>query len=112
MLGDREDTVRERQAEQDERENVETVNGVHWLKTPARLAVTSTFPGCCLHSKRGYATLGVMQKAEPLVERRVWLPQSLDDWVKKEAKRRELRPSPFIRTHLAAVKERQEAARS
>ena len=29
MLRDRQDTVRERQAQKDERKNVETVNGVH-----------------------------------------------------------------------------------
>ncbi len=49
-----------------------------------------------------------MKRAEPLVDLHVWLPKSLKQWIEGEARRRELPLSVFVRSHFAAVKERQE----
>jgi hypothetical protein len=50
-----------------------------------------------------------VQRAEPLVEVRVWLPESLRDFIQAEAERRALNKSQFIRSYFAQLKERQEA---
>lgn len=109
MLGDRQQAVCDRQTQKHEREDVKAVNGVHTRNLPRADPVASTLSARYLRSKCGCGTLRYVQKAEPLVEVRVWLPKSLNEWLQKEAKRRELRPSQFIRTHFAAVRERQEA---
>lgn len=54
--------------------------------------------------------LAAVQRADVLCEVRVWLPQSMRDWLERESDRRALTKSAYIRTHLAALKERQEKA--
>lgn len=55
-------------------------------------------------------TVDTVQKAEPLCELRVWLPKSTIVWLEEQAVRRDLKVSPWVRMHFAAVRERQEKA--
>lgn len=112
MLADCEYGVGDRQSEKDVGEDVQPVNRLHKQEVGLHPLPASSFTAperaasCMLSS--GYATVAVVQTAEPLYEVRVWVPQSLLVWIQAEAERRALNKSAFIRMHFSAVKERAE----
>ncbi len=100
------------QAEKDESHDVKPVNCLHKPQIATRKRQASNLAALQRHlallSSSGGRMLTGVQKAEPLYEVRVWVSESLRAWIHAEAKRRELAPSAYIRSHFAAVKERQE----
>jgi hypothetical protein len=115
VLADGEQGVGQREAEKGECEDVKSVYGMHVPEdaTAGRGAATfSASWGDAEWTRRPclrYDT--AMRRAEPLVEMRIWVPQSLRDFIQAEAERRELSRSSFVRFYFAQYKEREEAKR-